>query len=113
MLLVGELINASRKAIASAIEKQDRDFVQQIATDQFENGAAYIDVNAGVFVGKETEYLKWLVQVVQEAVDAPCCIDSPNPQAIEAALSIFSARPGLFFLKSSRIKEVIFLRLKI
>jgi len=27
MLLVGELINASRKSVAAAIEKQDNDFI--------------------------------------------------------------------------------------
>jgi len=88
MIIVGELINASRKKIASAIEGQDEDAIQQLAKSQSENGADYIDVNAGIFVGQEPEYLKWLVTTVQQAVDAPCCIDSPDPKAIEAALSV-------------------------
>ena len=62
--------------------------IKRVARDQVENGADFIDVNAGVFAGREVDYLKWLVETVQEAVDAPCCIDSPNPKAIEAALSI-------------------------
>ena len=88
MLIVGELINASRKQIGTAIKNQDKDTIQQIAKEQSANGADYIDVNAGVFVGKEAAYLKWLVTTVQEAVDTPCCIDSPDPKAIEAALSV-------------------------
>jgi cobalamin-dependent methionine synthase I len=88
MIIVGELINASRKAIAEAIEKQDAMAIQKVATDQHENGADYIDVNAGVFVGQEVEYLKWLVPTVQAVVDAPCSIDSPDPKAIEAALQL-------------------------
>ncbi len=88
MLIVGELINASRKAIATAIEAQDQDEIQKVARDQIEAGANYIDVNAGVFVGKETEYLEWLVKTVQSAVDGLCCIDSPDPKAIEAALAV-------------------------
>ena len=84
MIIVGELINASRKTIRAAIENQDADTIQQIANDQFEAGAHYIDVNAGVFVGKEPEYLKWLVETVQSVVDAPCCIDSPDPKAIRS-----------------------------
>ncbi|MBW1766751.1 MAG: methyltetrahydrofolate cobalamin methyltransferase [Deltaproteobacteria bacterium] len=88
MLIVGELINASRKKIGLAIESQDKAFIQKVASDQLQNGADYIDVNAGIFVGKEAEYLKWLVSTVQDAVEAPCCIDSPDPEAIEAALSI-------------------------
>lgn len=90
MIIVGELINASRKAIAAAIEAQDRDTIQQVAKNQFEAGANYIDVNAGVFVGKEPEYLEWLVTTVQSAVDGPCSIDSPDPKAIEAALKVHS-----------------------
>ena len=43
---------------------------------------------AGVFVGQEPEYLKWLVTTVQSAVDGPCCIDSPDPKAIETALAV-------------------------
>ncbi|EHQ88783.1 methyltetrahydrofolate cobalamin methyltransferase [Desulfosporosinus youngiae] len=88
MLVVGELINASRKAIGEAIKAQDAEYIKQVAKDEYEAGAHFIDVNAGVFVGKEAEYLQWLVKNVQEAVDAPCCIDSPDPKAIEAALSV-------------------------
>lgn len=88
MIIVGELINASRKSIGTAIENEDAETIKKTAADQVDNGAHYIDVNAGIFVGKEPEYLTWLVTKVQEAVDAPCAIDSPDPKAIEAALSV-------------------------
>jgi cobalamin-dependent methionine synthase I len=88
MIVVGELINASRKAVGKFIEDQDAAAIQKLAKDQFEAGANYIDVNAGIFVGKEPEYLAWLTQTVQEAIDAPCSIDSPDPKAIEAALAV-------------------------
>jgi len=88
MLIIGELINASRKAIANHIENQDANTIQAVARDELNAGADYIDVNAGVFVGKEPEYLKWLVETVQAAVEAPCCIDSPDPVAIETALAV-------------------------
>ena len=88
MIIIGELINASRKAIGAAIEAQDAAAIQKVAQDQQAAGANYIDVNAGIFVKKETEYLAWLVQTVQAVVDGPCAIDSPNPKAIEAALAV-------------------------
>ena len=93
MIIIGELINASRKAIGSAIEAQDAAAIQEVAENQHAAGANYIDVNAGIFVKKEPEYLAWLVQTVQEAVDAPCAIDSPNPKAIEAALAVHQGTP--------------------
>ena len=88
MIIIGELINASRKSIGAAIEARDAELIQQTARDQAAAGADYIDVNAGVFVGREAEYLRWLVETVQGATDKPCAIDSPDPAAIEAALAV-------------------------
>lgn len=86
MLIVGERINTSRKAIAPAVESRDAEFIIDTAAKQFEAGAAYIDVNAGTLLAEEPEALEWLVKTVQGAVDAPLTIDSPNPVAIERAL---------------------------
>ncbi len=93
MLVVGELINSSRKAIKEAIESENIPQIQQIAKDQYENGADYIDINAGTFVGREEGYMKWLVESVQAVVDAPCCIDSPDPKVIEAVLPLHKGVP--------------------
>lgn len=88
MIIVGELINASRKPIQEAIKTGDASYIQKVAKDEADAGANYIDVNAGVFVGQEADYLKWMVQLVQDVVEVPCCIDSPDPKAIEVALKV-------------------------
>lgn len=88
MRIIGELINASRKAIAAAIEARDAEAIAQVARDQADAGADFIDVNAGIFPGREAGYLKWLVETVQATTDRPCAIDSPDPAAIEAALAV-------------------------
>ncbi len=93
MIIIGELINASRKVIRQAIETRDRDVIQRVARDQDEAGADYIDVNAGVFVDNEAELLCWLVKTVQQVTDKPCAIDSPAPGAVEAALSVHRGTP--------------------
>lgn len=108
MLIVGELINASRKTVRELIEKQDAEGIAQLARDQKEKGAHFIDVNAGVFVGQEPELLKWLVAVVQGAVDTPCCIDSPDPKAIEAAMA---AHKGTAMINSISLEKDRFERL--
>ncbi|HBC96958.1 MAG TPA: methyltetrahydrofolate--corrinoid methyltransferase [Clostridium sp.] len=92
MIIVGELINSTRKSIKEAVKNNDSDYIKKIAKEESEAGANYIDVNAGIFVGKEIDYLKWLVQTVQEEVDTPCCIDSPDPKAIEAALALHKGK---------------------
>jgi cobalamin-dependent methionine synthase I len=92
MLIVGERINASRKPIAAAIEANDADFIKKEALDQQRAGAHLIDVNAGVFVGQEVRYLKWLVQTIQEEGEIPLCIDSPDSNALAQALSVHKGR---------------------
>jgi 5-methyltetrahydrofolate--homocysteine methyltransferase len=93
MIIIGELINASRKAIGTAIKAQDTKIIQKVAMDQAAAGAHYVDVNAGIFVREEPTYLKWLTKTVQEAVDLPCAIDSPDPKAIAAALEVHRGTP--------------------
>jgi 5-methyltetrahydrofolate corrinoid/iron sulfur protein methyltransferase len=88
MLIIGELINTSRKAIKEAVEKRDADYIKQVAREQLEAGANYIDVNCGTMVNNEVEIMEWLVNTVQEAVEAPLSIDSPDPKAIEAGLKL-------------------------
>ncbi len=93
MLVVGELINASRKAIGEAIKAADAKAIQDVAIQQQERGADFIDVNAGIFVGEESAYMNWLIETVQQAVDRPCCIDSPDPQVVDQALAVHQGPP--------------------
>ncbi|MFO7635884.1 MAG: methyltetrahydrofolate cobalamin methyltransferase [Clostridia bacterium] len=86
MIIIGEKINSTLKSIRPAIEKYDAPAIQDLAKRQHEAGASYIDVNAGMFFGDEPERLEWLVKTVQEVVDAPLSIDSPNPKALEKGL---------------------------
>ncbi len=88
MIIVGERINTSRKRIEPAVKERNVEFIQEEAKMQVESGADYVDVNAGTLVSDEPEALTWLVETVQDVVDNPLCIDSPNPKAIEAALKV-------------------------
>jgi 5-methyltetrahydrofolate--homocysteine methyltransferase len=93
MIIVGELINSSRKAVAAAVEARDEGFIRKLARDQAEQKIQYVDVNAGIFKDREAEHLTWLIRNVQAVVDLPCCIDSPDPRVIEAALSTHRGTP--------------------
>jgi 5-methyltetrahydrofolate--homocysteine methyltransferase len=86
MILIGELLNTSRRSVAAAVERRDADTIAAIARRQADAGADYIDVNAGTFAARESECLCWLVETVQAAVDRPLCIDSPSPDAMRVAL---------------------------
>jgi len=88
MLIIGERINTTRKSIGAAVEKKDAEFIQNEARKQAEAGANYIDVNCGTQIKDEVGDMEWLVNTIQEAVDLPLCIDSPNPKALERGLSL-------------------------
>lgn len=88
MLIVGELINTSRKTIEKAVEAKDAAFIKELAQKQVDAGADYVDINCGTMIYNEEEAMAWLVETVQSQVTAPLCIDSPNPKALETGLSL-------------------------
>lgn len=88
MLIVGELINSSRKVISNAIDERNEQYIKEIAIEQVAAGADYLDVNCGTTVFREKETMEWLVNIIQEAVQVPLCIDSPNPETLEVGLAL-------------------------
>ena len=92
MLIIGELINCTRKKMGEAAQKRDADFICDLARKQAAAGAHMLDVNGGL-PEQEVELLSWLVDVVQGAVDIPLCLDSADPQALMKALPRCKQRP--------------------
>ena len=88
MLIIGELINSSRKSIHENLEKQNIDFILDIARKQAEAGADYIDINCSTMMDTEPEVMKWLVESIQVVVDIPLSIDTPDPVTMEKGLSL-------------------------
>ena len=86
MIIIGEKINSSLKAIRPAMENYDAAAIQDLAKRQYEAGATFIDINAGMFINDEPDRVEWLVNTVQEVIDAPFSIDTPNPLALEKGL---------------------------
>ena len=78
LTIVGELINTSRPAVKEAVNNKDEAFIRDLARKQADAGATYIDVNCGNMVKNELEIMEWLVNIVQDEVDTPLCIDSPK-----------------------------------
>ncbi len=93
MVIVGEKINTSLKGVTEAVIARDEEFISNLAKYQADFGANYIDVNCGTLIDEEVKALPWLVETVQKTVNLPCCIDSPNPEALEAALEIHKGVP--------------------
>lgn len=92
LLIIGERINIKRKGIALATKAMDSKFIIKEASQQVEAGATMLDISSGTLLDEEPGYLKWLVQVVQGAVDVPLSLDSTNPKAISEALSVHKGK---------------------
>ncbi len=109
MIIVAEKINTSRKSIATAVEKQDSEFIAKVALEQAQAGAHFIDVNAGTFLEQEEYFLCWLVETVQNAVDLPLSLDSPNPKALSAALKRHKGEPMInsISLETDRLQSLL------
>ena len=91
MLIIGELINCTRKKVGEAAQKRDAEFFKEIARKQADAGADMLDVNGGL-PGQETEVLPWLVNIVQETVATRLCLDSADPAALRRALPLCKQR---------------------
>ena len=101
--IIGERINPTgRKKLAMELEAENFDTVVKDAIEQVKAGANILDVNAGVVYNSnpnpnETEpvLMKKLIELVQDAVEVPLCIDSSVPGALEEGLKSAKGRPLL------------------
>ncbi|MGE5463064.1 MAG: dihydropteroate synthase, partial [Syntrophothermus sp.] len=91
--IIGERINPTgRKAVLEALQAGNFDLVCKDALDQASAGAAVLDINAGVPGADEPALIQQIIRNVVEVVDIPLCIDTANPQALEAALAIYEGK---------------------
>ena len=101
--IIGERINPTgRKKLAIELEAENFETVVRDAIEQVKSGANILDINAGVVYNSnpnpnETEpvLMKRLIELVQDTVDVPLCIDSSVPGALEEGLKAAKGRPLL------------------
>jgi len=92
-VIIGERINPTgRKQVLAALEAGDFDIVRADAISQVQAGARVLDVNAGVPGADEPALLQQVVRTVMEVADVPLCIDTADPAALEAVLSIYAGK---------------------
>lgn len=87
MLVIGERINGMFKNVRNAIAEHDKAVIVDLAKRQLEAGAHVLDINVGPASDDPVNAMLWLVDTVQEAVDAPLAIDSAKWEVFEPALA--------------------------
>jgi 5-methyltetrahydrofolate--homocysteine methyltransferase len=92
--IIGERINPTgHKKLAAALTERDFHYIHQLAATQIANGADILDVNVGVAGLDDVSLLPEVIQILTDEVDIPICIDTPNPKALAAALSVTPGKP--------------------
>jgi 5-methyltetrahydrofolate--homocysteine methyltransferase len=102
-VMIGEKINPTgRKKLAAALQAGDLEYVRSIAEAQIAAGADVLDVNVGVPGLDDVAMLPQVVTMLAENYDIPLCLDTPNPQALEAAIKV---APGKVLVNSVNGEE--------
>ncbi len=98
MIVIGEKINATRSQVRGIIEERKTDELVELAQIQAAAGATVIDVNVGTGTGTQDDEIKamhWAVDVLCQEVDKPLCVDSADPDVLEAGLAAMNGRKSM------------------
>jgi 5-methyltetrahydrofolate--homocysteine methyltransferase len=89
VIIIGECINPTRrKKLVSTLENGNFEYMLDLAEKQIWAMADVLDLNVGFPGVDDVKLLPAAVLAVEEKFDIPLCLDSPNPDAIEAALKV-------------------------
>ncbi len=91
MIIIGELINATRNKVREAVMSRDAAYIVALASAQKKAGSDYIDLNVGTGLGDsdaEIESMRWAVDTViaELGSDTALCMDSANIEVLKAGL---------------------------
>lgn len=85
---IAESINIMGTRSGNAMKERNPGPVQEMAKEESDAGAAYLDLNIGPARKDGTELMPWVVETVQEVVDTPLCLDSTNTDAMAAGFKV-------------------------
>jgi 5-methyltetrahydrofolate--homocysteine methyltransferase len=92
-VIIGERINPTgKKKLAEALKAGDLSIVKKEALEQVAAGAAILDCNVNAPGVNDVKMLPEALKVIMDTVDVPVCIDSPNIEALEAALKVYKGK---------------------
>ena len=93
MILIAENFNSSVPSVAQAMELDQQDVLAALAHRLSDSAADYIDVNAGIFLDRESEKLQALIRTIRTVSDQPLVLDSPSPAVLDQAAELVSRKP--------------------
>ena len=88
MILVADNLQITNKTIDRAISEMNPEPIQDIVKRCELAGAQAIDINSGPLSRDPEKKMAFLVETVQSVTDLPVFIDTANPKAMEAGLTV-------------------------
>ncbi len=101
---IAESINIMGKRSGTAMKERIQGPIQEMAREEAEAGASYLDLNIGPARKDGINLMPWVVETVQSCVATPLCLDTTNTDAMiagfkavqnkrEAIMNSISAQP--------------------
>ena len=100
MITIAERINGMFTNVKEAIAGKNKEVIQELAKEQTDAGASYLDVNVGTAAADQEGTMQWLVETIQETCSTPLCLDSQKPAVIAAGLKVINAENGVILNSS-------------
>jgi 5-methyltetrahydrofolate corrinoid/iron sulfur protein methyltransferase len=113
MIVIGEKISIIAKKVREAMNSRHPKPIQEIAEAQRKAGAHFIDVNIGPAEENGEDLMKWMVESIQDKVQAPLCLDTTNTSALEAGLKAHNNEWGKPMINSTSNEPERFVMLEL
>ncbi|MFZ5450867.1 MAG: dihydropteroate synthase [Thermodesulfobacteriota bacterium] len=109
MILAADNLQIFNPVVAQALEAGDPRPLQDLARRCREAGAALLDINPGFLSQRHQERMAFMVAAVQEAVDLPLILDSPDAAVLVQGLAACRQKPILnaLTLEPKKIEEIL------
>lgn len=103
--VVGERINPTgKKKMQAALKANDMELVCEMAESQTERGAGVLDINVGMPGIDEKSMMLQVMEQVGAVVTTPLCLDSSDPEVLEAALRVYPGRALVNSASAEKLK---------
>jgi 5-methyltetrahydrofolate corrinoid/iron sulfur protein methyltransferase len=109
MILIADNLHVINPIVARAIHTFDPEPIREIVRRCVQAGANAIDINSGPLPKDPEARFTFLVETVQAVTDLPLLLDTTNPKALEAGLSVAKNKPIIngFSLEPAKLEHIL------
>ncbi len=91
---IAESINIMGKRSGTAMRERNAGPVQEMAREESNAGASFLDLNIGPARKDGLSLMPWVVETVQSVAETPLCLDTTNAEAMTAGFKVLKNKTG-------------------